>query len=623
VAPSHCLDFKAGLLSSGLLATISNDGDQDISADVSFTGILDYTDGGGPQSIPVTLTKTPDGNLDVTASDVIFQTAGTNNTGMLTIRETEPDRGDGTGGPTETEPPQALPFYVSGPQPGAGANIDVNQNEPFTRTVATFRDDDPNVTPADFTQGSTINWGDGTVELVGPNDVTGSFGQFAVEGTHTYATAGHYTITVHIVDEGGSSTDVVGTAVVRAAPDRPLTPGAGANINVNENDTFTGVVATFSDSDPKGFAAQFTQGTTIDWGDGTVTPAGFIAGNPDQFTVEGTHTYTTGGDYTVTVHVVDEGGSTTDVIGMATVTLPAGVGIAMTRPVHAIEGIPYTADLLTLTNPNSSVRATDLTATINWGDATASPGTLVAEGTGFGVRGSHVYAEEGAYQVSVTIRDMHGNQIVGKLPAAVADAPLTVTGATFQAFTVTPVSGVVGVFTDANPWAQATDFRATIAWGDGLTSAATLVPLGNGRFEVRGSHTYSLAGRFAVAITVDDAGGSRAAAGGQAIVHDLPGSRVGISRGPLKRRGRRYLQRVTLTNYGDEAVAGPISLVVDGLGRRARLLNATGYTRAGSPYLNVPGPLAPDAAVSLVLQFFSPTGPVRYGTHVVVGPGPR
>jgi hypothetical protein len=514
-------------------------------------------------------------------------------------------------------------------------------------------------------------------------------------------------------------------------PDLPLTPGTGASIHVHENDTFRDVVATFRDGDPKGNSAQFT--ATIDWGDGTGTPVGRndITGSPALFTVRGGHRYTQTGNYTVLVHVVDAGGSTTDVRGTVAVA-DAPLRLGTTTSVDASRGVPYTAELLTFTDDDTGMPAQgNFTATITWGDGTTSRGTVVAHGTAFGVRGSHVYDREGTFPVSVTVRDAAGSQVVGNLSAVVpdvlltpatgasinvhendtfsavvatfrdgdanataaqftagttidwgdgtvthvglsditgspalftvrgthrytqagkdtvtvhvldaggsttnvpgtalvVDAPLTVTGATITATANVPFSGVVGLLTDANLSAPAADFTVTIAWGDGHTSAGTLVPLGNGQFQVTGSNTYATPTCYAIRISVRDADGSSASADAVANVDggpvSLPGPPVGIHRGRVKRRGRHYQQTVTLINPGDTAAAGPISLVLDGLGRRVRLRNASGFTAAGSPYVNAPGSLAPGAAVNLMLQFFSPTARIRYGTRVVVGPGPR
>jgi hypothetical protein len=93
---------------------------------------------------------------------------------------------------------------------------------PVSGTLAAFTDANPGATVSDFTTGggsTTISWGDGTTGscttlITSPCTVTKtSTGHFAVNGTHTYAVLGPQTITVSIVDDGGS-TAIATTRVV-------------------------------------------------------------------------------------------------------------------------------------------------------------------------------------------------------------------------------------------------------------------------------------------------------------------------------------------------------------------------------------------------------------------------
>jgi hypothetical protein len=87
---------------------------------------------------------------------------------------------------------------------------------------------------------------------------------------------------------------------------------------------------------------------------------------------------------------------------------------------------------------------------------------------------------------------------------------------------------------------------------------------------------------------------------------------------------KRYAQTVTVTNNSASAIAGPISLVLDDLSSNATLVNSAGTTECaaplGSPYVAVPGPLAPGASAAVVLQFSDPakTG-ITYTTRVLAG----
>src|SRR5207247_10290597 len=73
----------------------------------------------------------------------------------------------------------------------------------------------------------------------------------------------------------------------------------------------TGPAATCHDANATtATAADFT--ATIDWGDGSPAAGGTLAGSGGSYTVDGSHTYTVPGSFTVEVHILDDGGSTAD-----------------------------------------------------------------------------------------------------------------------------------------------------------------------------------------------------------------------------------------------------------------------------------------------------------------------
>lgn len=80
-------------------------------------------------------------------------------------------------------------------------------------TVATFSDANPYSTPSDFT--ATVNWGDG---IVGTAQIVANInGGFSVIASHTYQSSrsSSYPLTIQIVDAGGSTATVSGTALLR------------------------------------------------------------------------------------------------------------------------------------------------------------------------------------------------------------------------------------------------------------------------------------------------------------------------------------------------------------------------------------------------------------------------
>jgi hypothetical protein len=106
-------------------------------------------------------------------------------------------------------------------------------------------------------------------------------------------------------------------------------------------------------------------------------------------------------------------------------------------------------------------------------------------------------------------------------------------------------------------------------------------------------------------------------------------AQINITRGGfrLNQATGRYVQEVTLTNTSGAAIAGPVSLVLDGLGAGVTLFGQSGVTTAlaplGSPYINV-NTLNPGAPVNLVLEFTNPgNAAIQYRARVLAGAGSR
>jgi hypothetical protein len=92
-------------------------------------------------------------------------------------------------------------------------------------TVATFTDPGGPEPIADYA--ATINWGDSTGLDGGVRIVAGSKGSFIVQGRHTYARAGNYSVQVVIKHETVSAT-VTGKAKITAPKTRAVRAAAVA-----------------------------------------------------------------------------------------------------------------------------------------------------------------------------------------------------------------------------------------------------------------------------------------------------------------------------------------------------------------------------------------------------------
>jgi hypothetical protein len=175
-------------------------------------------------------------------------------------------------------------------------------------------------------------------------------------------------------------------------------------------------------------------------------------------------------------------------------TAPSTVRVHGTN-IEATAGQSITATVATITGADPSATTSSFPATIDWGNGTTGPGTVVADPNGgFDVTGTTTYSQAGWYPVTVTVHNASGGTVgVARSRASVAPAPPTVQahGTQIQATAGQQFSGTVATFTDVNPIATAANFTATIDWGDGTTSDGTISVDSKGGFDVTGTHTYA------------------------------------------------------------------------------------------------------------------------------------
>jgi hypothetical protein len=175
------------------------------------------------------------------------------------------------------------------------------------------------------------------------------------------------------------------------------------NISAIEEVSFSGAVATFSDSDVSKTSASFT--AVIDWGDGTAT-AGTISGGSGAFTVTGQHTYADEGIFTLSITVSENSPGTATSTSSASATVSEGDALSGTPVVfNTLVGVPFTGVVADFTNTNTASTAGGFTATINWGDAVVTTGTVSGSGGAFAVSGTHTYTVPGMFSVTVTLSD--------------------------------------------------------------------------------------------------------------------------------------------------------------------------------------------------------------------------
>jgi hypothetical protein len=187
------------------------------------------------------------------------------------------------------------------PITATGTTISATEGAPFSGTVASFTDPDTSATAGEYT--ATIDWGDSSLPTTGT--ISGALGgPFSVGGSHTYQEEGTYTITVTISDVDTPSNTATALSTANVA-DAPL---AATCTNQASSQAYSGVVASFTDANPFATTADFT--ATIDWGDMTPPTAGTVTASGSGFVVNGTHTFTSTGPFTVKATIIDDGGST-------------------------------------------------------------------------------------------------------------------------------------------------------------------------------------------------------------------------------------------------------------------------------------------------------------------------
>lgn len=193
------------------------------------------------------------------------------------------------------------------------------------------------------------------------------------------------------------------------------------------------------------------------------------------------------------------------------------------------EGAIFTGTVATFTDADPYASVYDYQATIFWGDGQSSPGTVRIDGQGgFNVSGTHTY-EEGIYPLSVQIADVGGATATANSTVFVADAPLAAAAVAVNATEGGAFAGTVATFTDANPYATAGDFTATITWAQGQTTAGTVTVNPAGGFAVTGAFTYAEEGTYPISVTVTDQGGASAQVSSSATVADAPLTAAGVS----------------------------------------------------------------------------------------------
>ena len=303
----------------------------------------------------------------------------------------------------------------------------------------------------------------------------------------------------------------------------------------------------------------------INWGDSSSwdTSGSLVSLGSGYLLVKGSHVYEQQGTYDVVVYVTGPDGQTisdqtaTDTASpmpdpsSQPITVPTAYTGSEPLAAESLEfvssygvssyvGVGFSlnpvAEVLGYYNGETDDVVSDYHVQINWGDSSSwdTSGSLVSQGSGYLlVKGSHVYEQQGTYDVVVyvtgpdgqTISDQTATDTASPMPDP-SSQPITVptayTGSeplaaeSLEFVSSYGVSSYVGVGFSLNPVAEVlgyyngetddvvSDYHVQINWGDSSSwdTSGSLVSQGSGYLLINGSHVYKQQGTYDIVVYV-------------------------------------------------------------------------------------------------------------------------
>lgn len=443
----------------------------------------------------------------------------------VTVTVADDDGGTGTGN---------ISMLITNVAPILDPIADQTVNEGQLVTFGPTAFTDPGTTD---THTATVDWGDGTT-------TNGTVDQNAntVTGSHTFADNGVYTVVVTLADNGGGEhvqnfqvtvTNVVPTlTVVSDRVTKTSSTLAITNIGTFSDPGFDNPDATPATVETFTYQVNWGDGTSVDTGTATVDVAG-SAGTLTQGSFDGSHVYTTSGEYTVSVTVIDDDGGQDTESFLVTVdeTAPT-LTLNVPSDLNMNEGETFAwPDLATFTHSNSGAQR-QYNYTINWGDGGSSTGVVTDLTDNGGIweghfGGGHTYADNGTYTVSVRL-DVDGTPAFDQesFNVVVANVTPTLAGITDHTATAGSPLNLVSLAQvldpgydnpQGNPATKET-FTYRLTWGDATPAETGSVPVDvvgspgvDTQGTLSGSHTYQAASTgagYEVTLTVADDDGA-------------------------------------------------------------------------------------------------------------------
>ena len=352
--------------------TIVLSGDDNVNEGSTYTLTLGAVTDPGDDTVTTYRVDWGDGNTEdfASAGDVTHVYADGDSTPTISVTLIDEDGTHANAGSKTITVNNVIPDIAL-----SGAS-DVDEGALYTLNLGAVTD------PGDDTVTTyRVNWGDGNTE------------DFASAGdvTHTYSTAGNYTINVTLIDEDGTHADVESLPVTVNPPAAGVSVNAGGDGSVDEGSVFNRTITFTDDEDADGNGWTYD----IDWGDGTTEN-----GSTTNTSIDISHLYDDGdASYPVTVTVTDTVGDSDSKTFNVAVNNVAPT-IALSGDASVDEGSTYTLTLGAVTDPGDDTVTSYI---VNWGDGSL-PEIVATAGDV-----THVYADgDSVMNISVTLVDEDG-----------------------------------------------------------------------------------------------------------------------------------------------------------------------------------------------------------------------
>jgi hypothetical protein len=293
------------------------------------------------------------------------------------------------------------------PLTAAPANISAIAGVPYTGTVATFTDADPNAQASDYT--ATISYTDGSSAGTISSDGSGGW---IVTSTMTFSTPGNSSPTVTITDNGGATTAVQSSASVSF---QSLSLDSSL-IYLEQGQSFSGTVGTLTDSAGSySNVAQFSASLTWNgwiYGNLTFSPSGDGAWNIVSDSLAALPAGNYSGSLTVTASIGNQTFST-DPSDFTIDVIPPDLyatGVYINSTVNS----PWGGTVANLADSDSfDLPSTYYTSATNYGDGTSnSSGQISTLSSGaWQVSDTHTFTAPGILSPTTSIIDTNNNTV--------------------------------------------------------------------------------------------------------------------------------------------------------------------------------------------------------------------